>query len=171
MKETTPEKAPRFIIPPNNLKEKVGGGGIPAEFLIRAQTHIDDNPEDFVPHGKKNLKRLKIFLRSLEDADANERGELLSLIVQEIMDLKAHGSMFHYHLISMIADVTLEFLEKIGVLNNDSVAIIKAHNKTLSVILNNRLRGSGGPEGRALTSELHEACERYYGKHGERTSA
>ena len=154
-------------MPANKLKEKIGSGGIPAELLIRAQQHMDDNPEDFVPHGKKNLRKLRDLLKDLESTENDdEKKEVLSLIIQEIMDLKAHGGMFHYNLISMIADVTLEFLEKIGQLNKDSTAIIKAHNKTLSVILNNKLKGNGGHEGQTLTTELREACERYYGKHG-----
>ncbi|MCB1529948.1 MAG: hypothetical protein H6853_08730 [Rhodospirillales bacterium] len=156
----------RFIMPPNKLKEKVGSGGIPAGNLIQAQKHMDNNPEDFVPHGKKNLKRLNNLLKNLNNAEESEKAKTLSSIVQEIMDLKAHGGMFHYNLVSMIADVTLEFLEKANHLDKDSLALIEAHNKALSVILSNRLRGNGGYEGQALTIGLREACERYYEKHG-----
>lgn len=160
------KKPPRFIVPPNALKEKVGDGGIPAERLTKAQNYIRENKVDFSPEGKKHLATLAELIAQSKGADnAKSQQALCEKMVAEVMQLKAHGGMFHYGLISLISDVALQFLEKVQTLNPDVLAIVTAYTNTIDVIFENEMRGDGGEEGLSLAWELDQATQRYHKKH------
>ena len=157
----------RYIDPPNTLREKVGYGGIEDNRISRAEEFIAKNPVDFTPHATDIMARLDAVLAEAR-AGKIKGQEATDKISRPIMELKANGGMFQYVLISEIADIVLNFLENIDEMNEDVFEIIDAHQNTLSVIVTNKLKGSGGTEGRALAKELYQACNRYYRKHGVR---
>lgn len=159
-----PGKA-RYIDPPNILKDKVGNGGIDPLRLTKGEEYIDNNGMDFTPYAVDMMERLDHLIK---DAKAKKivGMQAVDLMTRPIMELKANGGMFGYILVSEIADIVLNFLENIEELNEDGFDILKAHQNTLTVIITNKLHGSGGKEGRALALELYEACKRYYKKHG-----
>lgn len=160
------QKPPRFIVPPNALKEKVGEGGIPADRLTKAQNFIRDNVVDFSPEGKKHLAALsELIAQSKASTNGKTAEALCEKIVIEVMQLKAHGGMFHYGLISLISDVVLQFLEKVKTLDLDVIAIVTAYTNTIDVIFENEMRGDGGEEGLSLAWELDQATQRYFKKH------
>ena len=64
--------------------------------------------------------------------------------------------MFHYELVSMIADVLLDFLETVQTINPDVLEIIKAHNEIILMALSRRMKGNGGDE----KSENITLCKR-----------
>lgn len=161
--ETKKGAKPKFFNPPNRLKQKVGDGGIAANTLKKGQDYLDANKIDFEPYAKDFLKALKTFVEKAEKSPDNQ--ELTDSMIKPIMELKANGSMFQYHLVSMIADVVLQFLETVQTLNKDVLEILKVHNKTLEIIIQNKIKGPCGKEGELLTQELYEACKRYYKKH------
>lgn len=161
---TNPEngaKPPRFILPPNTLKKKVGEGGIPADRLTLAQNFIKANQVDFSPEARKHLSKIKTLMAATD----GQKSQTCEKIILEVMQLKAHGGMFHYGLISLVSDVVLQFLEKVKDLNDDIVAILTAYMHAVGVILDNEMRGEGGKEGMALAWELDQACNRYYKRH------
>jgi hypothetical protein len=168
MSETTGEhsgaKPPRFILPPNTLKKKVGEGGIPAEKLTLAQNFIKANQVDFAPQGRSHLDKIVAYIAQSKQAAASKL-DLSEKIILEVMQLKAHGGMFHYGLITLVSDVALQFMEKIKTIDDDVVAILNAFDHTVRVILDNEMRGEGGEEGMALAWELDQACNRYYKRH------
>ncbi len=156
---------PRFIKPPNALKEKVGSGGIPAHLIEKAQIHINDNPVDYRPEGLESLKKIQTLLEEIESATVDRQIELLHILVEEVMQLKASGGMFQFQLVSMIADVLLDFLETVNTVNEDVLKIIHAHNTIVTMILSKGLKGDGGKTGSSLSRELFKACVRYYDKY------
>lgn len=160
------KRKPRFILPPNKLKEKVGEGGIPAEKLNKAQAHITTNKVDFTPEGHKHLGTLNNLIHQAGALSSDaQRRDMCEEIILEVMQLKAHGGMFHFGLISMVSDVVLQFLEKVKTINGDVLTILTAYGHTLKAILENGMRGDGGQEGMALAWELEQACERYFKRH------
>lgn len=159
--------SPRFIVPPNKLKEKVGDGGIPAHLLLKAQKAIDSNTEDFKPYANEFLGKLTHYVEHANENMSAARADDLAALV---MQLKANGAMFKYDLISMVADVVLRFLENVTVIDRDVLDIIRMHNNILTVILKKDFVGNGGKQGALLTAELNNACARYYKKHGIQTT-
>lgn len=154
----------KYHNPPNFLKVKVGEGGIDPYILQTAEDFINSNQVDFNPYAEKILARLAGAIETAKGRERTER-DVIDTITAPIMELKANGAMFRYFLVSEIADVMLNFLENIAELNDDSFEIIGVHQKTLEVILKNRLQGDGGKEGQALAQELYDACNRYRKKY------
>lgn len=126
---------------------------------------INENPVDFVPYAENILKRLDEGIASARSRKVFD-AEAMHAISAPVMELKANGAMFGYHLISDVAAVLLNFLEIIGDLNSDAVNIVIVHRQILHVIITNKLQGGGGSHGTALLQELCEACERYFKKYG-----
>lgn len=151
---------PRFIHPPNTLKMKVGEGGIPAFVIKRAQEYIDNNPVDYLPYAIRHLENLKDIREKIKNGHMDSYTARRN-ITNIVMQIKSNGSMFHYQLMSMISDVMLRFMEGIEEINSDFLDIFDVFCTVSEVILNKGLKGNGGPEGYALTQELHNACHRY----------
>ena len=86
-------------------------------------------------------------------------------MTRAIMEIKASGGMFKFMLLSEIAAVMLNFLETIQGINDDAMNIIEAHQNALKIIVANKLTGSGGREGKAISMDLYAACNRYYDKY------
>lgn len=157
-----PSAQPKFITPPNKLKAKVGGGGIAPERIKQAQSFINNNSVDFIPHAKTFLDLVTEFAVEAKNSRENfDRNKL----ADPIMQLKANGGMFKYALISQVADICLRFVEAINEMNDDAYQVIQAHVNTISIIINNKMTGHGGKEGTALIKELEKACFRYIEKH------
>lgn len=164
MNEVTED--PKFIEPPNTLKVKVGHGGIPPELLKKSQEFIESNPLKFEPYAQEYLDEIQNNVEKLKTHPSlKSNDDFLDEFAQPIMGLKANGGMFKYPLISMIADVALQFLDQVDEMNDDGLDIIKAHNKSISLIIKAELTGYAGPEGQKITDELQEACKRYFKKH------
>jgi hypothetical protein len=159
-------KEPRFIEPTNTLKIKVGHGGISPDLLKKSQEYIEKNPLDFGPFAQTFLKEIDDHLaRVKKEPQLKNDPKLIENIAKPIMGLKANGGMFKYPLISMIADVGLQFIDKAKELNQDGIEIISAHNRSIALIISSRLRGYAGQEGQKITEELAEACNRYFQKY------
>ena len=157
-------KQVKFIDPPNLLQQKVGKGGIDPLRLKRADEFIDENPVDFTNYATDIMGRLDIIFVDAQEGKVSGK-KAVDRITRPIMELKANGGMFKYTLVSEIAGIVLNFMENIDELDDDVYDIIRAHQNTLSIIIDNKLKGSGGREGRALAEELYGACRRYYKKH------
>ncbi len=154
---------PRFIKPPNLLKQKVGNGGISEKLLDESQTFINTVEFDFIPYAQTNLKQISQITKAASSNDNFE--EFKDRIIPPVLELKANGGMFRYQLVSEVADIALQFLDSIHEINKDGLAVLKAHENTLQVIIKNKLEGDGGKEGYALVKELDKACKRYFSKH------
>jgi hypothetical protein len=162
------KKEPRFIKPPNILKQKVGTGSIDETLLEKSQAAINNPKIDFIPYAQQFLKQFSEFAKEARTNDNFK--EAKEKIIGPVMQLKANGGMFQYQLVSDVADIALQFLETVETGNKDTFDVIKAHEKTIQVIIANKLKGDGGREGYALIKELDHACQRYFSKYGKKPS-
>jgi hypothetical protein len=158
------KNAPRYIKPPNYLKQKVGTGGLPKEVLDRADNLVANNDIDFSIHTKTLLDLIKAIIEKALESDFRTHDHVTTMIYP-VMQLKAHGGMFGQPLISEISASALSFLENIYVLDNDAIRVLQAHQNALQPILESRIYGLGGPAGKKLVDELRSLCTRYYKKH------
>lgn len=155
----------KFIKPPNHLKAKAGGGGIPEERLQQAQTFINDNKTDFTPVAKDLIAQLENASdEALRDIEKNQPVTKDSMVIPA-MQIKASGGLFGYQLLTDVADICLQFMEAVNEYNAETIEIVNAHENAMNIIINNELRGSGGKQGYALVQELHKACKRYFKKY------
>lgn len=166
--EQPQKRQAEFITPPNLLKQKVGFGGLKDDILDKAQALLENNATDFRPLGEMYLdsmeKGIKYAKRSITTEDSEA---LIATILFPAMQLKANGGMFHYPLVTRIADRLIQFLEVIDAPDKDALEIVAAFQSTIKAILMGQVKGDGGQYGKELEKALVDACFRYFGKHPE----
>ncbi|MCB1555805.1 MAG: hypothetical protein KDJ15_00665 [Alphaproteobacteria bacterium] len=154
----------RFYNPPNTLKQKVGAGGLSADILDKAQQLIENNAVDIRPWAEIQLERIRNYAQKAEDGliDAHQEEEIIQSLLHASMQLKANGGMFHYPLITKIADRLLHFLEVVERLDADALEIVMAFHTTLQAVLHGQVKDADTPHARALLDALVGACTRYF---------
>lgn len=152
---------------PNFLKQKVGSGGLPESKIKEAEKFIHDTAIDFKPIGAQYLMQYEGIVDICQMGSdlhnyANE--ELIESLIYPVMQLKAHGGMFGYTLISELSKQMILFLETIENLDKHVFEILDVYATSLRTIMNNNLRGDCGKDGKELIKEFGNACGRYFVK-------
>lgn len=155
----------RIIKANHLLQNKVGTGDIDDARISGMQKIMDTTIIDFVPMASKLLDELDAALKNAEVGTGDSTAQIAAMIVP-VMQLKANGAMFHYELVSTLAELVLDFLENIDSLDDAALEIVAAHHRTLSLIVNNKMSGTGGNYGAQLEKELQDACHRFFSKKG-----
>ncbi|PZP57287.1 MAG: hypothetical protein DI586_01000 [Micavibrio aeruginosavorus] len=153
----------KIIKASRSLQMKAGSGIIPAEKVLKAEDAIIKNDEDFFPIAKMLLTKLQDAVHVARTKDA-EKKELIEAVIKPVMELKANAQMFKYDLVTTLANIMLNFLESIGTLDKNALAIVEAHHRTLVLIISQKMSGNGGQAGAMLEKELRQACGRYLAK-------
>ena len=158
--ETKQFQNAEIIKTPNVLKKKVGSGGFDQTTLMKAEKTLAENKIDFAPTAQE-------FINLMSDTIGEAQAALIvgeravESLIYPAMQLKAQGTMFHYPLITDIAESLVNFLETLNSVNQDVLDIVAAHKKTISIIIQKGMKSSDTAEAIALKKELSNACERY----------
>lgn len=166
--QLTPKRNAEFFNPPNHLKMKVGNGGLSEDILNKAQALLESNTIDFRPLGEMYLDSI---MRGVERCRLNapdDKDGALASVLFPTMQLKANGGMFHYPLVTRVADKLIQFLEVIDEVDKDALEIVLAFHTTIRAILLGQVRGDGGQRGEELMKALVDACYRYFEKFPEK---
>lgn len=154
-----------FFSPPNHLKTKVGHGGLTEDILSKAQALLETNTVDFVPLAEMYLDALMKGIEQARTPSPDIDNEtIISSILFPGMQLKSNGGMFHYHLVTHIADRFIQFMEALESIDSDALEIIIAFHTTIRAIILGRIKGDGGQRGDELMKALVDACQRYFEK-------
>ncbi|MFK7840062.1 MAG: hypothetical protein AB8B83_06990 [Bdellovibrionales bacterium] len=160
-----PKRKAEYISPPNFLKEKVGAGGLGDDILQKAQTLLENNTVDFAPLAEIYLSGLMNGIELSKDYNSTDDHEyLISTMLYPTMQLKANGGMFHYNLITNVADRLIQFLEVIDEPDLESIEIVLAFHTTMRAVIQGKIIGDGGTHGKELLKALNKACIRYFQK-------
>jgi hypothetical protein len=157
------KKQPNVIKASLKLQQKVGSGPLEEKAVLPAQKVIDTNQVDFEPLGLSILKKLEDALVLSADPSI-PMPKVKALLTAPVMELKANAAIFKYPLIGNLANIMLHFLEALIVMDKDAVEIVRAHHKTLHMIVVRKMSGDGGDAGKHLSTELQSVCDRYYHK-------
>lgn len=163
-----PRRKAEFIKPPNILKAKVGTGGLSEAILDKAQALLENNTVDFQPLAEMYLNSLMKGIDFAKNASPDENEEyVIASMLYPGMQLKANGGMFHYPLVTKIADKLIQYLEVIERADIEAVEIVLAFHTTIRAVVLGRIKGDGGRHGQELIEALHDACVRYFEKNPE----
>lgn len=159
----SPKRKAEFMIPPNVIKQKVGSGGVSEEILDKAQTLLEQNAVDFTPLAEIYLGQLMggIHVAKNPPKDVPEESLFASMLYPSVQ-LKANGKMFHYPLITVMADKLIQFLEVVESPDKEVIEIILAFHTTIQMVVQARIQGDAGAQGRSLLKALDQACNRYF---------
>lgn len=154
----------RVIAANKLLQAKAGRGKIKDEEVKACQVALEESTSDFQPVAMEFLNKLEKALQEAADSDESSLGEHKDKIFKPVFDLKANAKMFKYDLVTIMTNIMVNFLERIDVMDKDAVEIVRAHHKTLTLIVLKKMSGTGGDSGKALAKELQGACARYFAK-------
>ncbi|MCF8496012.1 MAG: hypothetical protein K9G62_05010 [Alphaproteobacteria bacterium] len=161
----TPRRRAEFITPPNLIKQKVGTGGLSEDILEKAQALLENHTVDFQPLARVYLNSLLQGLNGAKNAGQYEDQEkIIAAMLYPAMQLKANGGMFHYPLVTKIADLLIQFLEVLEKMDIESLEIVLAFYTTLDVVVMGQIKSEGGKQGQGLVTALNGACMRYFDK-------
>jgi hypothetical protein len=152
----------------NALKEKVGYvGGAPGEpvridpaALERANAALEQMKEDYPDWVQKHIEELRLNHARCVDTP-NERLKHYTKMREIAHDMKGQGGTFGYPLITTFATSLYEFVGPRAGTTDNHIEVIKSHIDSMAAVIKDRVKGSGGEIGQALTKGLHEAIERY----------
>ena len=99
-----PRRRAEFIKVPNTLKAKVGSGGLSEDILNKAQALLENNTVDFQPLAEMYLTALMKGIDIAKGGSFDEAEYIISSMLYPAMQLKANGGMFHYPLVTKVAD-------------------------------------------------------------------
>ena len=152
-----------YIKPPNLLKAKVGSGGLSDNILAKAQALLENNSVDFQPLAELYLNSLFGGIeRTRKDLKNGETEFQIASMLYPAMQLKANGGMFHYPLVTTIADRLVQFLEVIELVDDNAIEIVLAFHTTLRAVIMGKIQGDGGTHGADLIAALDQACMRFF---------
>ncbi len=162
----TPKRNAEFINPPNILKAKVGSGGLNAQIIDRAQKLLENHTIDFTPLAEIYLEQMENGINNAKNIkESSECEDRISEILFPCVQLKSNGAMFHYPLITRIADRFVQFMEVVERLDKETIEIAQAFHTTMKIVVAGQIKNDGGEQGDALVEELNSACMRYFEKH------
>ena len=143
----TPRRKAEFINPPNLLKDKVGSGGLSEDILDKAQALLENNTVDFQPLANMYLDGLMHGIEHTKNsAPTDDQEYLISTMLYPAMQLKANGGMFHYSLVTTIADRLIQFLEVIETPDIEAIEIVLAFHTTIRAVIQGKIMGDGGDQ-------------------------
>ena len=143
-----PRRKAEFVTPPNHLKIKVGYGGLTEDILNKAQALLENNTTDFTPLAEMYLDAMMKGIEQAKNPAPNMGTEqIITAILFPGMQLKANGGMFHYELVTQIANRFIQFMEVIETVDEDALEIITAFHTAIRAVILARIKGDGGERG------------------------
>ena len=134
--------------------------------MDRAQDLLENHTVDFAPLAEIYINQMK---EGIDEAAAlghkTSSEEAIGKILMPCVQLKANGTMFHYPLVTRIADRFVQFMEVIECLDEETLDISNAFLTAMNIVINGKIKTDGADHGEALVEELNGACMRYFDKH------
>lgn len=157
------------IQPANPLRAKVGPPRPTDPGLIaRAEAAIQEMAGDYLGWVANDLVVLEAGAADFAAAadDPARRAGALQTVYGVVHDIKGQGATFDFTLVTGIAASLCRYLERTAEIGgaNDALAadpeIVSAHVAALRAVVQNEVRGDGGPLGRQVEGELAKAVQR-----------
>ena len=149
------------IMPPHTIKDKVGSGGIDPARIEKADSLIEEKTQNFseiadiyIPMLEENIN--KAGTKELNDTQAFE------MILHPAVQLKSHGSMYHFPLVTEVGGMLINFLEVIKELDKNALEVTGAYAIALKAITTQQIKQKDDPQGRQLVKALQDASVRYF---------
>jgi len=165
--DQVPRRKAEFINLPNRLKKKVGSGGLSEAVLNKAEELLKSHGEEFPPIADASLRQLDEAINIVNDKKQRRNygdEDLINMLIPPALDLKSNGGMFHYPLITNIADVYIRFLEVIARIDDDVIEISRAFHTSIGAVVRGNIKSDGGKQGKEMVKVLNDACGRYFKK-------
>ncbi|MCK5042116.1 MAG: Hpt domain-containing protein [Sphingomonadales bacterium] len=114
--------------------------------------------DSYLTYTAESLTKLEKHLGNLQSQEA-EDPQLRRDIFGICHDIKGMGGSFNYPLMTDAGTSICHYLRKLDETTPTENNLIEAHVKTMRVIIDNNITGSGGDTGKQLIDRLNELVE------------
>ena len=151
-----------IINPPNTLKSKVregGPGAVDLATLERAENVIAGMADSYLEWVQEDLVRIEAAYKKLAAA-AKPRKEEAEQVFQVAHDIKGQGGSFGYDLMTLIANELCRLIERQDEFGDAEVQAVKVHIDAMKLVIQNRMKGDGGTNGKALVEGIRQVGDK-----------
>ncbi|RZJ94126.1 MAG: Hpt domain-containing protein [Brevundimonas sp.] len=151
----------QVIRPPNTLRLKVGGGGIDAGAIAKAEAALQAMSAQFG-------QWLQDEITKLEAAQAAIRTEGYNTATAEALyfrahDLKGLGGTYQYPLVTRLAGSLCKMLDDPAKRTQAPLVILDAHIDAIRAVVRDKIQTDDHPVGRMLAETLEARVREYLG--------
>lgn len=157
-------KKSSIVTPPNLIKHKVQGRGGPSqEMLAKAESAISEMSDDYPNWAIEDVNQLGKLVEQTELGVGNGK-QIMGEAFKLAHDMRGQGGSFGYPLMTRIAGSFCRFVENLEEIDQGAVDICAAHVKSMRAVLQNKVKGNGGPIGAQIGDGLEAAVKKYMDK-------
>lgn len=150
----------QVIRPPNNLRQKVGGGfGINADAIAKAEEALRAMSAQFSQWLSDEVAKL-----DKAQADIREKGytpETAEALYFRAHDLKGLGTTYEYPLVTRIAGSLCRMLDDPTSRMTAPIVILDAHIDAIRAVVRDEIKTDDHPTGRVLAESLEASVADY----------
>lgn len=138
------------------LKQKVGDGGFSAQAVKTATERLESAVDMFPTIAASDLAAIEQALKVIQTGDLSK--PVLNKVYSACVELKSHGAMFKFPLVTMVADSLCVFLDAIKNVSMTIREVIALHLQTLKIAIAQGPRAITDKDKAELMSGLNKAC-------------
>ncbi len=153
---------PEIINPPNKLKTKVSTGGTGAvtpETLAQAEASFAEMRADYLEWVEADLGKLANALAGLK-VGMTAGDAIYRDLFAVAHDVKGQGGSFGYHLMTEIGTLMCRYLKDLDRVDEESMELLALCLDAMWAVINRRLSGDGGSDGRRVMAGLTRVAEK-----------
>ncbi len=128
-----------------------------AERLAVAEAQVEALADSFESWARGDLAALQVALQGA--GQMSRRRQEFDRIFQVAHDMKGQGSTFGYNLLTEIAGSLCDFLRRLTDPTDADLVVVRHHVSALNVVLEQRIKGSGGELGQQIIARLRQLTE------------
>ena len=128
-------------------------GGVSAERLARAEGVIKKMTANYLEWVENDLNTLERAVAGLKLGNENAM-DIIDEIYRCSHDVKGQGGSFGFHLMTEIGALVCRYIEPLDRVTDDDVKILDLCVKAMRQVIDGRLSGDGGSEGRRIMDDL-----------------
>jgi chemotaxis protein histidine kinase CheA len=141
------------IIPPNLLKEKIGGTitGLDTAAIIRAEAAVDSLKDEFPDWIAKDIERLN---RTFEAFSAHRNAINADDLFRAAHDIKGQATTFEYPMIARVAGSLAKLMDTLASHDSVPLPLVEAHVDAIDVIHRDKIKDDSSLVALTLVEEL-----------------
>jgi chemotaxis protein histidine kinase CheA len=131
--------------------------------LAKAQAAIAKMSDDYPGWAMDDVNNLEKLIQDVEPGSGTGREQLRDAF-KLAHDMRGQGGSFGFPLMTRIANSFCRFAEGLDTIDQGALEICMAHVNAMRAILQNDVRGTGGPIGAQIADGLELAVQKYTDK-------
>lgn len=131
-----------------------------ADLIAAAESKIADMEGDYADWVRESIEEMNKAHRTMSD-DPSSFEQQMATINRVALELRGQGGIFGYPLMTQFGKSLYETTVPGADPSTQLLELIDAHNDLIKVVMNQKIKGDGGPVGHELMNSLAEAKKKF----------